>query len=110
MYPLEVEVRRLTLPYARKGSKANRAIQRSRMLAFAQFAAGQMGARQLGQVGQRHVNAFWATTVAQRAERTRYFYWLAITELFELAGKQVPKRPEEPGEKPTKKKDPTTIT
>lgn len=94
MYPIVKEVSRLTLPYVRKGGHKNRKIQRSRMLIFAQFCGAKMGAKSLAQVGQRHVNIFWKQEVENKAESTRYAYFLCLCELFELAEKPEPKRPE----------------
>ena len=82
---LEQEVEKLTSVYVRKGGKGNRLQQRKRMLEFARHAAA-MGANSMGQVGRGHVTSFWKAR-AGLADATLYGYWLAIGELFGLAGK-----------------------
>ncbi len=82
------EVELLTLRYARTGGKKNRAIQRKRMILFARFCRD-MGCRSLGQVGRRHIEAFFATH--QWKEATRYNYKLALRELFEIADHPAPR-------------------
>ncbi|GAB6051156.1 hypothetical protein JCM16106_20120 [Hydrogenophilus islandicus] len=79
------EVERLTRGYVRKGGKDNRRQQRARMLAFAE-ACARMGANSLGQVGKRHVVAYWKAH-RDLAPATLYAHWLAIRELWRLAGK-----------------------
>lgn len=82
---LELEVERLTRIYVRKGGKDNRKQQRARMLDFARHSA-RMGANSLGQVGHGHVIKYWKVNVGL-ADATLYNHWLAIRELFHLAGK-----------------------
>ena len=92
MRDLEHEVWSLTHEYARKGGKGNRRQQRGRMLAFAAHAAT-LGAQSLGQVGRRHVISYWKTHRAL-APTTAYHHWLALCELWRLAGKtDEPPRP-----------------
>lgn len=86
------EVWRLSHSYVRKGGRANRKLQRKRMLAFAEFCAGE-GAQSLGQVGDRHVIRYWRAT-ADLSDTTRYNHWLALRILWRLAGK--PKEPPAP--------------
>lgn len=92
MSELEYEVKHLTRIYIRKGGKANRQQQQARMLAFAQHAA-RLGARSMGQVGRGQVIDYWKTN-SHLADTTLYSHWLAIAELFELAGKKAsPSKP-----------------
>jgi len=86
------EIRALTHDFVRHGGKTNRRKQRERMLAFGAFASG-MGARAMGEVGKKHVIAFYAAHRNQ-AERTKYAYFLAIRELWKLTGK--PNQPPAP--------------
>lgn len=82
----------LTRGYGRTGGKDNRRQQRARMLAFAEHCAA-TGAHSFGQVGKNHVIDYWK---AHRAlsPATAYSHWLAIRELWRLAGKPgVPPRP-----------------
>lgn len=88
MSELEHEVRQLTRIYIRKGGKANRQQQQARMLAFAHHAAC-LGARSMGQVGRGQVIDYWKAH-SHLADATLYSHWLAIAELFTLAGKKVP--------------------
>ena len=86
------EIRALTHNFVRHGGKTNRRKQRERMLAFGAFAA-QMGARAMGEVGKKHVIAFYKSH-REQADRTKYAYFLAIRELWKLAGKpSVPPSP-----------------
>lgn len=86
------EVTNLTHGYARTGGKKNRNQQRARMLAFAEFAAVE-GAYALGQVGRRHVVEYWKQH-RNLSPATLYSHWLAIRDLWKLAGKpQEPPRP-----------------
>ncbi len=82
------EVAQMTMHYARRGGKKNRRVQRSRMLAFAAFCA-QQGCRGMGQIGKRHVEAFFAAHPAW-STGTRYGYRLAIQELFDIADRPPP--------------------
>ena len=82
----------LTRGYGRTGGKDNRRQQRARMLAFAEHCAA-MGAHSLGQVGRNHVISYWKIHRAL-APPTAYSHWLAIRELWRLAGK--PGEPPEP--------------
>ena len=87
------EIRTLTHDFVRHGGKTNRRKQRERMLAFGAFAASSMGARAMQEVGKKHVIAFYRTHRDQ-AGRTKYAYFLAIRELWKLAGK--PSEPPSP--------------
>lgn len=87
---LEQEIEKLTNAYVRKGGKGNRLQQRARMLEFAKHSAAE-GANSMGQVGRGHVISFWKRRETL-ADATLYNYFLAIRELFRLAGK--------PGEPP----------
>lgn len=89
------EVRALTRGYSRTGSKDNRDLQRNRMLAFARFCRDK-GARNLSEVGQRHVIQYWKST-EHLANSTRYHHHLALFILWDLAGK--PGKPPEPRER-----------
>jgi hypothetical protein len=82
----------LTRGYGRTGGKDNRRQQRARMLAFAEHCAA-TGAHSFGQVGKNHVISYWK---AHRtlSPATAYAHWLAIRELWRLAGK--PSVPPEP--------------
>ena len=88
MSELEYQVKDLTRTYIRKGGKANRQQQQARMLAFAQHAA-RLGARNMGQVGRGQVIDYWKAN-RHLADATLYSHWLAIAELFDLAGKKAP--------------------
>jgi hypothetical protein len=78
--------------YVRKGGKTNRRLQRQRMLAFARFAQTR-GARDLAQIGRRHVIDYYKSRASLSAT-TRYHDFLAIRILFQLAGKaSEPPRP-----------------
>lgn len=90
---LQRQVMQLSSAYVRKGGKDNRRQQRARMLAFAAHAEA-LGAYSLGQVGAVHVIRFWKAHREQSAA-TAYGYWLALCELWELAGK--PGKPPRPG-------------
>lgn len=93
------QVEALTRAYAAKGGKGNRRQQRARMMAFAGHCAAH-GAAEMGQVGARHVIAYWKASMALSGP-TRYSHWLAIRELWRLAGKAGdPPRPHLPGELP----------
>lgn len=78
-------VEKLSNEYSRKGGKDNRRQQRARMIAFASHAQA-LGAREMGQVGGTHVVRYWK---AHRglSDATLYSHWLAIRELWNLAGK-----------------------
>lgn len=96
---LQKQVQQLTSSYVRKGGKGNRKQQRARMMAFAAHAEG-LGARELGQVGGRHVVGYWKACRGL-SEATTYAHWLAIRELWRLAGKPgEPPRPFPTEEKP----------
>lgn len=84
-YPIVIEVAKLTVGYVRRGGKDNRQQQRTRMLAFATFCA-KLGARNLAEVGHRHIRLYWRS-IAQYSPRTRYAHWLALRDLWALAGK-----------------------
>ena len=84
MLEIVKEVERLTRAYVRKGGKDNRRQQRNRMIVFAEFAAG-TGARSLGQIGKRQVIEYWKSH-RNLAPSTAYSHWLAIRELWKLAG------------------------
>ena len=92
MGQLVEQVQALTRGYIRKGAKNNRRQQAARMTAFAAFCEGE-GARDLGQVGRRHVVRYW---IAHRhlAPATLYAHHLALKILWQLAGK--PGLPPEP--------------
>lgn len=85
---LERQVEQLARGYVRKGGKDNRRQQLARMLAFAAHAEG-LGASEMGQVGGKHVVSYWRTLRASGglADSTLYSHWLAIRELWSLAGK-----------------------
>ena len=85
MNQLMTQVQQLTHAYVRKGGKDNRRQQRQRMIAFAAHAAG-LGAREMAQVGGRHVVSFFRSQRDLR-DSTRYSYWLAICELWRLSKK-----------------------
>ena len=80
-----LEVETLSHTFVRKGGKDNRRQQRARMVRFAEFVAS-LGAGSLAQVGQRHVIAYWKVH-RSLAPVTAYAHWLAIRELWRLAGK-----------------------
>ena len=90
---LQQQVQTLAHGYTRKGGKDNRRQQTARMLAFAAHAEA-AGAHEIGQVGGRHVVSYWKALRASGglADSTLYSHWLAIRELWRLAGK--------PGEPP----------
>lgn len=90
---LQQQVQELTRGYARKGGKDNRRQQIARMTAFANHCEA-LGAGDMGQVGGRHVVGYWKSLRASGglADSTLYNHWLAIRELWQLAGK--------PGEPP----------
>ncbi len=83
------EVKPLTQRYIRHGGKKNRRRQAEKMRAFVKFCA-QSGCRGLGNIGRRHVQAFFAAHT-KWTPSTRYAYRLAIENLFELAGLPPPK-------------------
>ena len=90
---LQQQVQTLARAYVRKGGKDNRRQQAARMMAFAAHAEG-LGASEMGQVGGKHVVSYWKALRASGglADSTLYSHWLAIRELWRLAGK--------PGEPP----------
>lgn len=85
---LTSQVEQLARAYVRKGGKDNRRQQVGRMNAFAAHCEG-LGAREMGQVGGRHVVSYWRVLRAAGglADSTLYGHWLAIRELWRLAGK-----------------------
>lgn len=92
MMELLHQVEKLSRAYVRKGGKDNRRQQRARMMAFAKHAAG-LGAREIGQVGARHVISYWKASEGL-SDATRYSHWLAIRELWRSANKvEEPPRP-----------------
>jgi hypothetical protein len=80
------EVERLADSYVSQGGKANRKKQRSRMVAFAKHCAA-MGEFHLGQAGNRHVIDYWKMN-RSLSDATLYHHFLAIRELWYLAGKK----------------------
>ena len=91
------QVKKLAHAYVKKGGKGNRRQQRARMLSFAAFAEG-LGAREIGQVGGRHVIAYWKASRAL-ADATLYSHWLAIRHLWRISGKAgEPPKPRKAGE------------
>ena len=82
---LQQQVQTLARAYVRKGGKDNRRQQAARMLAFAAHCEA-LGAREIGQVGATHVIRYWKA-LEGLADTTRYSHWLAIRELWKLAGK-----------------------
>ena len=90
---LQQQVQTLAHGYTRKGGKDNRRQQTARMLAFAAHAEA-AGAFEMSQVGGAHVVNYWRALRASGglADSTLYSHWLAIRELWRLAGK--------PGEPP----------
>ena len=99
---LQQQVQTLARAYVRKGGKDNRRQQAARMLAFAAHSEAQ-GAHEMGQVGGRHVMSYWKALRASGglADSTLYSHWLAIRELWRLAGKPgEPPRPFKAGEQP----------
>ena len=99
---LQQQVQELTRGYARKGGKDNRHQQIARMTAFASHCES-LGAVQMDQVGGKHVVRYWKALRASGglADSTLYSHWLAIRELWRLAGK--------PGEPPKPFKTEKTI-
>ena len=64
-------------------------------MAFAAHAAG-LGAREMSQVGGRHVVSFFRSN-RHLAPSTQYSYWLAIRELWHLSQKKgEPPKPKSP--------------
>ena len=99
---LQQQVQALAHGYTRKGGKDNRRQQTARMMAFAAHCEAQ-GAHEMGQVGGRHVVNYWKALRASGglADSTLYSHWLAIRELWHLAGKPgEPPRPFKAGEQP----------
>jgi len=82
---LYLDVKQLTHSYVRKGGKCNRNQQRKRMLSFAKHVEN-LGAKSMGQVGRRHVILYWKAN-RDLSSSTLYNHWLAIRELWALAGK-----------------------
>lgn len=85
---LRHQVEQLAHAYKSKGGKDNRRQQTARMMAFAAHAES-LGALEMGQVGCRHVVSYWRALRASGgfADSTLYSHWLAIRELWRLAGK-----------------------
>lgn len=79
------QVQTLVRGYVRKGGKDNRRQQAARMMAFAAHCEG-LGARELGQVGGRHVIAYWRS-LRGLAPSTRYNHHRALVVLWQLARK-----------------------
>ena len=79
------EVVLLTHSYARKGGKDNRRQQRSRMVAFVEFISAR-GVKSFGQVGRAHVIEYWKAR-RKLSPATAYNHWLALRELWRLAGR-----------------------
>lgn len=99
---LQQQVQVLARGYVCKGGKDNRRQQAARMMAFAAYCQG-LGAREMGQVGGKHVVSYWKAlrTAGGLADSTLYSHWLAIRELWGLAGKLgEPPRPFKAGEQP----------
>ena len=84
---LRRQVEQLAHAYKRKGGKDNRRQQAARMMAFAAHAEG-LGALEIGQVGGKHVVSYWRAlrSTSGLADATLYSHWLAIRELWRLAG------------------------
>jgi len=82
---LVYEVERLTRTFACKGGKANRRLQRKRMVEFAKHAQT-LGATSIHQVGKRHVIHYWKQNRTLE-NSTAYNHWLAIKILWQLASK-----------------------
>ena len=78
-------MQQLAKGYVRKGGKENRRQQLARMQAFAAFCEV-MGASELGQVGGRHVVAYWKANRGL-SDATLYSHWLAIRHLWRLSCK-----------------------
>mgnify|MGYP003583643737 CR=1 FL=1 len=89
---LSQQVQELTRAYVRKGGKDNRRQQAARMMAFAAHCEA-IGAREMGQIGATHVIRYWKASTGL-SDTTRYSHWLAIRELWKLAGK--PNEPPRP--------------
>lgn len=87
--------------YARTGGKDNRRQQAARMRAFVEHCAT-LGAKSFEQIGKQHVVRYWKGH-RELSPTTAYSHWLAIRELWRLAGK--------PGEPPKPRMDvPTNAT
>lgn len=86
------EVMDITNGYLRTGGKRNRRKQHEKMKRFAHFCLSK-GARNLAEVGQRHVIQFWMS-LEHLKKSTRYAYYLAVCELWERAHK--PGKPPKP--------------
>lgn len=96
---LQNQVEILTRAYVRKGGKDNRRQQRARMMAFAAHCEA-LGAREMGQMGPIHVVRYWKASTGL-SDATRYSHWLAIRELWRLAGMPgEPPRPFKAEERP----------
>lgn len=91
MTNLKDEVLLLTRNYVRTGGKDNRRQQLKRMLVFTKFCRDD-GAVRLTQIGQKHVMSYYRHN-KHLSSATLYNHFLAISKLFELAGKKEPPRP-----------------
>jgi len=99
---LRSQVERIAHGYTRKGGKDNRRQQAARMMAFASHAEA-LGAHEMQQVGGKHVVSYWRALRASGglADSTLYSHWLAIRQLWHLAGKPgEPPRPFKAEEQP----------
>jgi len=101
------QVQKLASGYMRKGGKINRRQQAARMIAFASHAEA-LGAREMGQVGAKHVMAYYRAQNAL-SYSTRYNHYRAIVLLWDLAGKTgVPPAPFKPSSTMTETEPLTT--
>jgi hypothetical protein len=80
------QIKTLTSGYVRKGSKENRKRQVKKMLAVIKWILSHEKINSLDQLGKRQIVAFWQAH-QNLSEKTRYNYWLALCELFELMGR-----------------------
>jgi hypothetical protein len=81
--------------YARTGGKDNRRQQAARMRTFVEHCTA-LGAKSFAQIGKQHVIRYWKAH-RELSPATAYSHWLAIRELWRLAGK--------PGEPPKPRTD-----
>jgi len=89
---LQREIRLLTHDYVAKGGKQNRRKQAKRMIALGALAE-QKGCRRVGELGKKHVIAFYAEN-RSLSDAVLYQHWLAFRELWSILGKN--KEPPEP--------------
>ncbi len=79
--------------FGRRGGKANRKLQKQRILVFLSYCMSAWGLKSLGQLGRKHVENFFVSRW-DLAPKTKSHYFYAIRVLWILLGKsELPPKP-----------------